>query len=585
MREEIREMSKIKSSRYKVQALMLSTLMLTLTGFPVNAAEAKVANEFDQLNQDEIIKEMGAGWNLGNTMEAFSQYGPNEEMWGNPKVTPELFEAVKAAGFDTVRIPVTLLSAIDSAPEYKIDSAWLNRVKEVVDYAYNAGLYVILDGVHGDGYHTIDGAWLLVTDQDQEKVKDKYQKVWQQYAEMFKDYDEHLIFESMNEVFDGNYSNPDTSLYKNLNAYNQVFVDTIRQSGGNNAERWLLVPGWNTSIDQTAGNYGFELPTDSYRSDDIPSDEQRIMISAHYYSPYEFTLDNSSWITQWGSIATDESKKSSWGQEDYLDSQLEMMNEAFVKKGYPVVIGEYCATDKSDKDADNNTYRAYFAKMVSMTCKKYGAIPVYWDIGAQGPGGSCLIDRRTYQIVNQPIVEAIMTSIKGSTTPVDPTDPVDPPVNPPVDPVDPPVNPPVDPVDPPVDSTEVMPSVEITTTVGNSINQTCTITSTGSNPVELSKLAIRYYYSKDGNKDQNFWCDNAGLQLNVAPYYTSLTSDVKGTFYDDYLEITFDTSEQLTTGTGSLNLGMRFAQADWSSYSNFVDNGYEVYYNGVKVEN
>ncbi|MDO4557147.1 MAG: cellulase family glycosylhydrolase, partial [Lachnospiraceae bacterium] len=167
-------------------------------------------------------------------------------------------------------------------------------------------------------------------------------------------------------------------------------------------------PGWNTNIDNTTLNYGFELPTDTYRDADIASDEQRIMISAHYYSPYEFTLDNFSAITQWGSIAADSWRKSSWGQEDYMDSQLAQMYNAFVTKGYPVVIGEYCATDKSNQDPTNNIYRAYFSKTLCETCKKYEAIPVYWDIGAQGPGGSCLIDRRTYEVVNKPIVEGIM---------------------------------------------------------------------------------------------------------------------------------------------------------------------------------
>lgn len=561
-------MSKFRSFKTKFQALILSTLMLTLTGMSVSAVGAEEITDFDQLNQIQITEEMGAGWNLGNTMEAFSEYGPNEEMWGNPKVMPELFAAVKNTGFNTVRIPVTLLSAIGSAPDYKIDSAWLNRVKEVVDYAYNQGLYVILDGVHGDGYHSINGSWLLVTESDQEAVKDKYQKVWKQYAEMFKDYDEHLIFESMNEVFDGNYANPDTSLYKNLNAYNQVFVDTIRQSGGNNADRWLLIPGWNTNIDHTSLNYGFELPTDNYRSSSIASDEQRIMISAHYYSPYEFALDNSSHITQWGSIAADSWRKSTWGQEDYMDSQLAQMYNTFVTKGYPVVIGEYCATDKSDQDADNNIYRAYFSKILSETCKKYGAIPVYWDIGAQGPGGSCLIDRRTYEVVNKPIVDGIMSGINGGAIPT-PT-PTDTPEPTPI------------PTDTP---SEVIPSVVLTTQIGESINQACTITSLGSEAVELSKLTIRYYYSKAGNKDQNFWCNNAGIQLNVAPYYVNITSDVKGRFYNDYLEITFDTTQSIATATGSLNIGMHFAQADWSQYSNFVDKGYEVYYDGVKVAN
>ncbi|HEX3045065.1 MAG TPA: cellulase family glycosylhydrolase, partial [Bacillota bacterium] len=392
-------------------AFLLALIVLCIIVIPNWSPKLQAAT------QAQITASMGAAWNLGNTMEAFTDYGPSETAWGNPTVTYELFTAVKNAGFKTVRIPVTLLKAIGPAPDYTIDPVWLARVKEVVDYAYNQGLYVILDGVHGDGYHTITGAWLLVTASDQAAVRDKYKKIWTQYANTFQAYDEHLIFESMNEVFDNNYYDPDPNLYANLNAYNQVFVDTVRQTGGNNASRWLLVPGWNTNIDHMTLDFGFVIPTDNYRSSSIPSNEKRLMISAHYYSPYEFCLDNGSPITQWGSIATDPSKKSTWGQEDYMESQFYALYQSFVTKGYPVVIGEYCATDKSDKDPASNTYRAYFNKTLCTNCKKYGAVPAYWDIGVYGPGGSGLIDRKTYAKVGQSIIDAIMSGIGANVTP------------------------------------------------------------------------------------------------------------------------------------------------------------------------
>ncbi|WP_083461504.1 cellulase family glycosylhydrolase [Cellulosilyticum ruminicola] len=583
-------MAKFKTFSKKFQVVALSTVMFALSGIPVNVMAANDLDVFDQLSQEEITKAMGAGWNLGNTMEAFNESGPNEQMWGNPKVTPELFKAVKKAGFDTVRIPVSLLNYIGDAPEYKIKEDWLKRVKEVVDYAYDAGLYVILDGVHGDGYHTIDKAWLLITDQDQETVKAKYQKVWQQYAEVFKDYDEHIIFESMNEVFNGDYGNPDRALYKNINAYNQVFVDTIRKSGGNNADRWLLIPGWNTNIDHTSGNFGFELPKDSYRSEDIPSDEQRLMISVHYYSPYEFALDNSSSITQWGKIATEAWRKSSWGQEDYMDSQLALMYNKFVKKGYPVVIGEYCATDKTNQDPNNDIYRTYFSKTLCETCKKYKSIPVYWDIGAKGPGGSCLIDRKTYEVVNESIVNAIMEGMGKTVTeePITPENPVQPtepdiPVQPenPTQPTEP--EKPDTPDIPVGNLSDVIPEVSLESNFDGTVTQNCSITSVGKEAMDLSKLTIRYYYDRKGTKAQSFWCDNAGLQLSVAPYYTNMTSAVQATFKENYLELSFDTNEVLETGAGNLTMQMRFAQSDWSKYSGFVDKGYEVYYDGVKV--
>ncbi|MDQ0901091.1 endoglucanase [Paenibacillus sp. V4I7] len=286
-------------------------------------------------------------------------------------------------------------------------------MKTVVDYAYNEGLYVITN-IHGDGYNTVPGSWLLVNSSDQTTIRAKYQKVWQQIANTFVNYDEHLIFESMNEEFDGTFGTPNTTYYSNLNAYNQIFVDTVRQTGGNNSARWLLIPGWNTNIDYTVGNYGFALPTDNYRSTAIPSSEKRIMISVHYYSPWDFSGEESGTITQWGATATNTSKKSTWGQEDYLDSQLKSTYDKFVTQGYPVVIGELGSADKTAFDSTNNTYRAAFAKAVSETSRKYGAVPVVWDNGWNGSYGFGLFNRSTYAVTQQGIIDAIMSVMNTS---------------------------------------------------------------------------------------------------------------------------------------------------------------------------
>ncbi|WP_255570178.1 cellulase family glycosylhydrolase [Cohnella sp. CFH 77786] len=384
-----------------------------ITGW-IPSASAETA-DFTSLNASQIVNEMGAGWNLGNQLEAVGSNGtPSETAWGNPAVTQSLIQKVKAAGFKTIRIPVSYLNYIGSAPDYTINSTWLNRVKTVVDYAYNEGLYVIIN-MHGDGYNSIPGSWLLVNSSDQATIRAKYQKVWQQIANKFVNYDEHLIFESMNEEFDGTYGTPNPTYYSNLNAYNQIFVDTVRQTGGNNSARWLLIPGWNTNIDYTVGNYGFVLPTDNYRSSAIPSSEKRIMISVHYYSPWDFCGVESGAITQWGATATNASKKSTWGQEDYLDSQLKSTFDKFVTQGYPVVVGEFGSIDKTAFDSSNNTYRAAFAKAVSQTAKKYGSVPVYWDNGHNGQYGFALFNRSTYAVTQQGIIDAIMSGMGGST--------------------------------------------------------------------------------------------------------------------------------------------------------------------------
>ncbi|UUZ80395.1 cellulase family glycosylhydrolase [Paenibacillus sp. P26] len=400
------KMSVVRPFRIFLSAMVV--LFAIVTGAsPAVLSATSITADFTQLNASQIVFEMGAGWNLGNQLEASLSGTPNETAWGNPAVTQTLIQKVKAAGFKTIRIPVSYLNNIGSAPNYTINSAWLNRVKTVVDYAYNEGLYVIIN-MHGDGYNSVPGSWSLVNSSDQTTIRAKYQKVWQQIANTFVNYDEHLIFESMNEEFDGTYGTPNPAYYSNLNAYNQIFVDTVRQTGGNNSARWLLIPGWNTNIDYTVGNYGFALPTDNYRSSTIPSSEKRIMISVHYYSPWDFCGEESGTITQWGATAANPSKKSSWGQEDYLDSQLKSTYDKFVTQGYPVVVGEFGSIDKTAFDSTNNTYRAAFAKAVVSTAKKYGSVPVYWDNGVNGQYGFGLFDRSTYAVTQPGIINAIM---------------------------------------------------------------------------------------------------------------------------------------------------------------------------------
>ena len=359
----------------------------------------------------QIVADMGAGWNLGNQLEASANGVPSETAWGQPAVTQALIDKVKAAGFKTIRIPVSYLNYIGPGPDYTLNASWVNRIQQVVDYAYHRGMYVLVN-MHGDGYKSVNGSWLICDSSAQPAIKAKYQKVWQQLATRFRDYDQHLVLEAMNEEFDGQYGTPTQPCYSNIDAYDQIFVDTVRKTGGSNASRWLLIAGWNTNIDYTAGNYGFVLPTDQYRSSSVPAGEQRLMISVHYYSPWDFAGEESGTITQWGRGATDPARKSTWGQEDYLDAQLKAMYDKFVTKGYPVVVGEYGAIDKSSSDSSNNRYRADFARAIVATAKKYGASTVYWDNGENGQYGFGLFDRRSSAVTHQGIIDAIMSGVR-----------------------------------------------------------------------------------------------------------------------------------------------------------------------------
>ncbi len=365
-------------------------------------------SDWDELDQDEITAAMGMGWNLGNQLEASSNKVPNETVWGNPTIREDLIKSVKEQGFNTIRIPVSYLSKIGDAPDYTIDSAWLDRIQEVVDYVVDNDMFAIVN-MHGDGYYTVDGGWLLCVDENQDEIKAKYEAVWTQIADRFKDYDEHLIFESMNEEFDNTYGNPDPVGYENINAYNQIFVDAVRKTGSNNTRRWLLMPGWNTNIDYIAGDYGFEIPDDSL----CEADGKRIMISVHYYDPYNFTLDenDSSAKTQWGKYATED--YDSWGQEDYVDSQMKKMYDKFVSQGYPVVIGELGVQDKTHLSEVQYAYRCYWIEYVVKAAKDNGCVPVYWDNGYNGKNGYALFERVTGKVLYPEIIEGMMRAINS----------------------------------------------------------------------------------------------------------------------------------------------------------------------------
>lgn len=374
--------------------------------FSVQAAK-KDTTSFEDLNQSQIVEAMGPGWNLGNQLESVTDNVPEETNWGNPVITEKLIQSVKAAGFKSIRIPVSYFAKIDDDKDYTIDSKWLDRVQEVVDYCIKNDLYAVIN-IHGDGYNTIDGSWLLCNGKNQTEIKKKYKKVWKQIAERFKNYDEHLLSESMNEEFDGSYSEPNKEYYQNINDYNQIFVDTVRKTGDNNTKRWLIIPGWNTNIDYTAGDYGFKLPTDQYRDKSIDKEEQRIMISVHYYSPWDFCGGENGVITQWGNEADDPSKTSTTCDETYMKNQLNLMKTTFADKGYPVFIGEYGSIGKTSYDSENEYYRAYFARKLCQLSRKNGCIPMYWDNGYNGVHGFGLFDRTTCEVTQPVIIDAIM---------------------------------------------------------------------------------------------------------------------------------------------------------------------------------
>lgn len=407
---------KLKKSLCSV-LLSAAMVVTSLAGMGMSQkAEVKAADDtsvFDDLNQTEITADMGAGWNLGNQLEASAYGTPAENAWNNGIITESLIRKVKAAGFTTIRIPVSYLSKIGTAPDYTVDSNWLDRIQEVVDMCIDNGLFAIIN-MHGDGYTTVDGGWLLCAEENQEPIRAKYKAVWKQISARFKDYDEHLIFESMNEEFNGTWDTPNRTFYSNVNTYNQIFLDTVRQTGGNNDKRWLLIPGWNTDITYTVGDFGFVMPTDTY----CTAPGKRVMMSVHCYDPWQFCGEESGQATQWGAAATDQNKVANWGDEKNLETKFDQCYKMFVENGYPVVIGEYGSIDKSSMDPENIKSREYYAKTLCSYAKERGMIPVYWDNGFNGMYGFGLFDRNKCTVTQQSIIDAIMSVYpKSSETP------------------------------------------------------------------------------------------------------------------------------------------------------------------------
>lgn len=360
-------------------SLMLAVLMLIPCVGSAEEAEA-VDNGVmrEGLTALEATRLMGNGINLGNTLEACdNNVGIKtntplsyETHWGQPKTTQAMIDGMKAAGFDTIRIPVAWMTNATHLYEgdYTIDADYMDRVEEVVRYARKAGMYVIVNDHWDGGWYGMFGSESAET---RALAMEAYKGMWQQIAERFRDYSDYLIFESANEElgtrFDENsplycsdsvvtYLNDDER-YALTNEINQTFVDVVRATGGNNATRFLLIAGYGTNIDQTCDDR-FQMPKDTVDS--------KLMVSVHYYDPWSYCGASSAVsATKWGKVS----------DYEYMDQQLAKMTK-FTEAGYGVVIGEYGALPCSDGLKDNTL--AYHTAFLD-ACTKYDLTNCLWD--------------------------------------------------------------------------------------------------------------------------------------------------------------------------------------------------------------
>lgn len=360
-------------------SLMLAVLMLIPCVGSAEEAEA-VDNGVmrEGLTALEATRLMGNGINLGNTLEACdNNVGIKtntplsyETHWGQPKTTQAIIDGMKAAGFDTIRIPVAWMTNATHLYEgdYTIDADYMDRVEEVVRYARKAGMYVIINDHWDGGWYGMFGSESAET---RALAMEAYKGMWQQIAERFRDYSDYLIFESANEELGGRFDEnsplycsdsvvtylTDDERYALTNEINQTFVDVVRATGGNNATRFLLIAGYSTNIDQTCDDR-FQMPKDTADS--------KLMVSVHYYDPWSYCGASSAVsATKWGKVS----------DYEYLDQQLAKMTK-FTEAGYGVVIGEYGALPCSDGLKDNTL--AYHTAFLD-ACTKYNLTNCLWD--------------------------------------------------------------------------------------------------------------------------------------------------------------------------------------------------------------
>ena len=362
----------------------------TTTAAEANQKTENTAAEMRDITTMELVQEMGLGINLGNTFESCGDWISNtsvtnyETGWGSPVVTEELIQGYKNCGFGVLRVPVAWSNMMSE--DYTINPDYLARVKQVVDWALDADLYVVMN-IHWDG------GWFegFGKDDKRDECFKKYESVWTQLTAAFKDYGDKLMFESLNEEggWDeiwNRYSNQGDKekSYGILNDMNQRFVNIVRKSGGNNAKRHLLIAGYATDIELTCDE-AFKMPDDP---------ENRCAVSVHYYTPATFAILEQD--ADWGKAQTE------WGSDSdaaELNKYMDMMKTNFVDKGVPVIIGEY---GTSTKNKTPEMIRKYLTSVCEAAYTR-GMCPVLWDIT------DVFYNRRSMDFKDPQLLEELMS--------------------------------------------------------------------------------------------------------------------------------------------------------------------------------
>jgi aryl-phospho-beta-D-glucosidase BglC (GH1 family) len=347
----------------------------------VNASDLSAKNnDFTKmrgLTASQLVADMGPGWNLGNALESEN----NETAWGNPVTTKQMIDIIAAKGFKTLRVPVRWDDSYSNPSTYTIKPEFMNRVEEVVNYGLQNGMYVIINIHHNDLQSMVS------TDPSvQKRVKEEMTAIWKQVGTRFKNYGDMLILETVNEPRMEEDWNGITALYECVNEYNEVSRAAIRSTGGNNSSRLIMMPTYAASSDSPKISTWKKLANDDM-----------IAVSIHAYLPFDFAFDGKG--------------HSNWTESDYYDLNAVFLrlNSTFIKKGLPVVMGEFGATGK-----ENVADREKFAKAYAKFAKKYHMPCIWWDNNLFGKGAEMfgIFDRSSLTFVYGGIADAIINVYK-----------------------------------------------------------------------------------------------------------------------------------------------------------------------------
>ena len=383
---------------FKISANGVESASLTLSPSAtkkttVSAPDAKPSSDTNKASMEsaeEAVKNFGAGYNIGNTFDSCGTWLSSnasvksfETAWGNPQVTEEYIKTLKKQGIGAIRLPVTWYLNMDK--NNTIRKAWLDRVQEVVDWILDNDMYCIINVHHDTGTE----GWIIASDSGYKNAKDKFGKIWEQVAERFKDYGDHLIFECMNETLNDadDWNATDAASRKAITKYQQLFIDKVRASGGNNATRNLVVSTYAASSNTTIIN-DFVLPKDTV--------EGHLIMEVHNYDPQGFTWKNATWTKMRDTWGTDQDKRD-------IDNFMKTLSAKAKKLGVPVIIGEFGSQDKKN-DKDRAAHAGYFVKSAT----DRGIRCFYWDDG----GEYILINRSTNAILHSTILKALVDNAK-----------------------------------------------------------------------------------------------------------------------------------------------------------------------------